>query len=422
MASVFDAVIVACAPSATERVLGLSLVERGRRVARKAGARRIIIVDGAPAASELAAWDAARGDAALLVIQAGDQLVHLPLVEPLLRATGDRRVAVGFDGGYAGALYAEGAAADEAITAIAAAPETADREVAARWSDATEVAHGDIARHAATTPEERRGATHMLLRLIIKHEDSAITNYVYRPLSRPLTRMLVWTPITPNQVSIVVLLIGMLGCWIAAHAGPRALVVGCGLVLVAGIIDGCDGEIARLKLNGSKAGAWLDTIVDEMTTLVLMFAVGYHTYLHHPHTWVAAAIAIGIASMAIAVYGIYYFLIVVSKTGNSQHYLGDLEIVGDGASSALRRRVKPPSNAPRWVIKAGELLMLVVRRDFVNLASFLVACANGYAIIFGTMWTGAVITCVVVASEHVKLRRQLRELARRGARPALLAS
>jgi len=422
VASAFDAVIIACAPSARERVLGLSLGERGRRVAAKAGARRVVVVDGAAATADLAAWDAARGEAALLVIQAGDQVVHLPLVEPLLRATGATRIAVGPEGGYAGALYAEGTAAAEAIAAIVRAPEAADLELATQWADATKVAHGDIARHAATTPDERRDATGMLLRLIIKHEDSAITNYIYRPLSRPLTRMLVWTPVTPNQVSILVLLLGMVGCWIAAHPTPRALVLGCGLVLIGGIIDGCDGEIARLKLNGSKAGAWLDTIVDEMTTLVLMFAVGYHTYQLHPHTWVAASIAIGVGSMMIAVYGIYFFLIVVSKTGNSQHYLGDLEIIGEGASSALRRRVKPPSNAPRWVRKAGELLMLVVRRDFVNVASFAIACFNGYAIIYGTMWIGAVITCAVVAGEHVKLRRQLRELARRGARPALRAS
>ncbi|MDX2087581.1 MAG: CDP-alcohol phosphatidyltransferase family protein [Kofleriaceae bacterium] len=418
----FDAVIVAVAPSATARVLGLSLVERGRRVAKKLGARRIYTVDCAAAATGLGAWDAARGDAALLVLEAGDQVVHLPLAEPLVRGSGATRLAVEADGAYAGALWAEGSAASEVVQAIAASPERGGKELAAAWSSATRIPHGDIARHAATTPEERRGATQMLLRLIIKHEDSAITNYIYRPLSRPLTRMLVWTPITPNQVSIAVLLIGMLGCWIVAHPGAEALVVGCGLVLAAGIIDGCDGEIARLKLNGSKAGAWLDTIVDEMTTMVLMAAVGYHTYLHHPHTWVAATIVLGVGSMAIAVYGIYYFLIVVSKTGNSQHYVGDLEIVDDGGTLALRKRVKPPSTAPRWLIKAGELLMLVVRRDFVNLASFIVACFNGYAIIFATTVTGSVITSVVVAIEHVKLRKQLRELARRGGRPRLLAA
>jgi phosphatidylglycerophosphate synthase len=418
----FDAVIVAVAPSATARVLGLSLVERGRRVAKKLGARRIYTLDSTAAAGGLVAWDAARGDAALLVIQAGDQLVHLPLAEPLVRGTGTTRIAVAPDGTYAGALWAEGGAATAAVQAIATAPDRGDKELAAAWTGATKLTHGEIARHAATTPEERRGATQMLLRLIIKHEDSAITNYIYRPLSRPLTRMLVWTPITPNQVSIAVLLIGMLGCWIVAHAGAKALVVGCGLVLAAGIIDGCDGEIARLKLNGSKAGAWLDTIVDELTTMVLMAAVGYHTYLHHPHTWVAATIVLGVGSMAIAVYGIYYFLIVVSKTGNSQHYIGDLEIVDNGGTLALRKRVKPPSTAPRWLLQAGDLLMLVVRRDFVNLASFIIACLNGYAIIFATTVAGSVITSVVVATEHIKLRKQLRELERRGGRPALLAS
>ncbi|HVV86793.1 MAG TPA: hypothetical protein VHE35_27230, partial [Kofleriaceae bacterium] len=133
----FDAVVLAVSPHAHTRIAGVSLVERGRRSASKAGARRIRVLESADDVRDLPAWAAERGDHAIVVVQAGDQLVHTPLLAPLAAATGDRRLAVGPDGAYAGALWAEGAAADEAIAAIVsagAAPGAADRELADRWA------------------------------------------------------------------------------------------------------------------------------------------------------------------------------------------------------------------------------------------------------------------------------------------------
>src|SRR5687768_3423853 len=118
----FDAVVLAVSPHAAARVAGLSLRERGRRVAARLGARRDQVVDDDAAAAALPAWDAERGDAALLVLRAGDQVVHTPLVEPLLAGRGDLRVAVGPDGAYAGAALARGPAAAALIAALARDP------------------------------------------------------------------------------------------------------------------------------------------------------------------------------------------------------------------------------------------------------------------------------------------------------------
>ena len=97
-----DALILADSPHARTELLGLTLMERGRRVASRAGARRVFVLDSADAAAGLLAWAEGLGHAALLVVRASDQVVHKPLVEPLLRGTQDRRLAVGPDGAYAG--------------------------------------------------------------------------------------------------------------------------------------------------------------------------------------------------------------------------------------------------------------------------------------------------------------------------------
>jgi hypothetical protein len=121
------------------------------------------------------------------------------------------------------------------------------------------------------------------------------------------------------------------------------------------------------------------------------------------------------------IYGIYYFLIVVSKTGNSQHYVGKLEIVDDPALGlGLRPRPVGPPSLPPWLRTIGTALAQVIRRDFINLGSVAIACANGYLFIYLAMLAGGVVTVLIILPEHIRLRLQLRELRRRGGSPRLL--
>jgi len=415
----FDAVILADSPHADAVILGLTLAERARRVAVRAGARRVYVVASDTHLPNLARWDAERGDAALLVIRGGDQLVHLPLVRPLLAGHAAARVAVGPDGELAGALYVRGPTAADVVAAIG----RGEQDLVALVPGAERIAHGDIARHPATTKAERKAAARMLLRILVKQdEDSPVSKYVYRPLSRPITRLLVGSPVTPNQVSYVVGLIGLIGCWFTAQPTKHALILGAGLVLVAGILDGCDGELSRLRLTSSAYGAWLDTVVDEVTSVVYFFAIGYHTYLHHPQPWLASTIVLGGACYVASIYGIYYFCIVVLKAGGSQYYVGNLEVVETDAGVGLRPRPRAPSTLPRWMQHVGTWLLYVIRRDFINLAAFFITLVNGYAVIYGVICAGAIVAGLIVTREHVRLRSQLREVARRGGMPRLLQS
>ncbi len=438
-ASAFDAIVLADSPHANEVLLGLTLVERARRVAGRVGARRIFVVDGPAKAGELAAWDAERGEAALLVVRGGDQLVHMPLLRPLVEgsgardgasqrmlASGDRRIAIDPHGQYAGAMWLTNADARAAITAIAQHPADADRELAAAWlasGATTKIVHGDIARHHAATPAERKAATKMLLRILVKPtEDSPVSQYIYRPISKPMTRALLHTSITPNQVTVIVGIIGLIGCYLTALPGQAMLIWGAFLVFFSGILDGCDGEIARLKLTSSPLGAWLDTIVDEITSVAYFIAIGYHTYRLHPHDWVAGSIVIGTICYAASIYGIYYFCIVVLKAGGSQYYVGTLDVVEGHDGVGLRARPRAPSNLAPWMLAVGQWMLYVIRRDFINLAALALTLVNAYALIYGGIFAGAVVSGLIVTREHIRLRSQLEEVARRGGIPRLLSS
>ena len=98
-----------------------------------------------------------------------------------------------------------------------------------------------------------------------------------RHLSYRLTPILLKTPITPNQITTISLLLGLIcaacftqGNWIAGIIG--------GLLLVASYtFDNCDGEIARLKNMSSEFGAKLDDMSDWIVDASFFAALGYGT-------------------------------------------------------------------------------------------------------------------------------------------------
>ena len=108
--------------------------------------------------------------------------------------------------------------------------------------------------------------------------DSFMDRYFTRNLSRFLTRQFVKTPITPNQLTLVSLAIGLeaAGCFLFGGYGMGLL--GAGLLLLSASIDCVDGEIARLKYMESPFGKRLDIICDNLVHIAVFFAIGMGLY------------------------------------------------------------------------------------------------------------------------------------------------
>lgn len=382
----FDALILAVGPAARRhKVCGLTLAERGRRTAQRAGASRVIVVDDAEAARRLAAELSGTRD--LVVLQCADQVVHFPLLDAV--RGGGARIAIGEDGAYAGCLWIPAAQVPAALAAIAANPETGDAELAAAWragGEATTHVHGPIARHRAVTRDERRAATKMLFQIIYKPQDAALSKILFRPIAYPITRLLLPTFVTPNMVTFMAAAMALTGCVIVAGASYEAAVVGALLQHLASYLDCTDGEIARLRHEGSKMGQWYDTLADEATTIAYTAGIGYHVYRNHEGAWyhpyLGWSIPIAVAGTLVSVYVIYYYLIKVSRTGNSQDY----------------------------PVKQGQLTWLseLTHRDFIGLATFVLAVVNLNEIAYAMLAVGAVVSAVILFREHVQLREDLR--------------
>jgi phosphatidylglycerophosphate synthase len=104
--------------------------------------------------------------------------------------------------------------------------------------------------------------------------DTPLDTVFHRRLSRPLTRIAIALGLTPNQVSMLSLLVGLLAVWGFWRATPASAVVGLILYAVAVVLDHSDGEVARLTLSESRLGEWLDVATDTIIHGLLVLAMG----------------------------------------------------------------------------------------------------------------------------------------------------
>jgi hypothetical protein len=303
-----------------------------------------------------------------------------------------------------------------------------DGDAAIAQSATLRVPHGEIARHPIATPDERRAAHRLLYRILIKPQDNAITRLLYRPISSPLTRLLVWTPITPNQISYLVAAIVALGCWLTASVSTGRVIAGTAVILAAAYLDCCDGEVARLKLLSSRLGAWLDTIIDELSSVGYMAALGWHCHLAYGPRYLGdlgfdpwlAGIVLGVVTYGGAMYCIYYNIIVGVGSANSQDYAGRFEVVPGGQPGSVRLRpaaakpIAPRRELPGWLAAIATYAPYVVRRDFISWAALGFVVLHGEAVLFAGLTLGGIVTFVIVALDHIQLRRLRRSIVRGG--------
>ena len=133
------------------------------------------------------------------------------------------------------------------------------------------------------TPEAFGEARRRLLASLTKgREDGYVSVRLNRPLSRRLSAHLAATGITPNQITVISFLISLTGAGLLSVGMFATGVIGGLLVQGASVIDGCDGEIARLKHLSSPRGAWLDTVLDRYADMAVALAVTFAYARVHP--------------------------------------------------------------------------------------------------------------------------------------------
>ena len=105
-------------------------------------------------------------------------------------------------------------------------------------------------------------------RWLVKPTDGIFAR-LNRRVSIPISRQIIRFPITPNMVSLFTLGVSFSSGVFYARGGYWNMLLGASLSLFASILDGSDGEVARLKLQESAFGCWLETVCDYLYYLFI---------------------------------------------------------------------------------------------------------------------------------------------------------
>jgi len=119
-----------------------------------------------------------------------------------------------------------------------------------------------------TTEEDRQSAERKLDRWLVKPTDGIYAR-LNRRISIPISRQLIKFPISANMVTLFTLVVGLASGTFFALGGYWNTLLGALWCLWSSILDGCDGEVARLKLQDSAFGCWLETVCDYLFYLIL---------------------------------------------------------------------------------------------------------------------------------------------------------
>ena len=118
------------------------------------------------------------------------------------------------------------------------------------------------------TEQQRLLAEQKLDRWLVKPTDGIFARF-NRKISIPISRQLIRFPVTPNMVSLFTLGVSFAAGIFFALGGYWYVLTGAVLSWLASVLDGCDGEVARLKLQESAFGCWLETICDYLYYLFI---------------------------------------------------------------------------------------------------------------------------------------------------------
>jgi phosphatidylglycerophosphate synthase len=160
--------------------------------------------------------------------------------------------------------------------------------VAVTAGEAVPVSAGKVAA-LVTDPTSAREAECRLWASLTSGTDGIVDRFFNRPLGRNLSKILIRTPLSPNQVSILSTLIGVFSGWLFAVG---YFISGALLLQLSAIIDCVDGDLARVLYKESGMGKWLDLAGDQLVHIAVFAGIGFALAENNP-----ASLALAISAV-----------------------------------------------------------------------------------------------------------------------------
>lgn len=97
---------------------------------------------------------------------------------------------------------------------------------------------------------------------------------IYRPLAFLFVKLVFRTNITPNQITLASMVFGIFAGIATAFNSSIAFLIAAIMILLYDVLDCSDGQLARLKHNGTHLGRILDGFADYIVSITVYVGIG----------------------------------------------------------------------------------------------------------------------------------------------------
>jgi len=316
---------IARAPDGAPVILGLSLLERAILAGRRAGYGHVLPLGGnaRPAAGPAAVADwrhlaatLASSRAAPLIVAPAAVLAQTDWLERVASTSGPPAAWAAIPNRIVIISAASAQAAAEALAEDGGAADlvAVEARLARAFGPPAPIPSG-IDPMVVESPEDVRAAERRLLKALTKDTDGFMARHVERPISLLISRRLASTAITPNQMSLISIAVGVCGGPFFLFPRPLMQTIGALLFLAHSILDGCDGELARLKFQQSRLGGVLDFWGDNIVHSVIFGSMAIGWSLSAGAVWPLALGAAAVLGTLASAGFVYWRLMRVKDDG-----------------------------------------------------------------------------------------------------------
>ncbi|HEV8563656.1 MAG TPA: NTP transferase domain-containing protein [Actinomycetota bacterium] len=125
--------------------------------------------------------------------------------------------------------------------------------------------------HDVDTPDDLAIARTRLRRSLVKKADGPVARYLNRPISTRISMAIAPLRLHPDLLSLAALMMGLVAAWLFATGRG---VAGGIAAHAASVLDGVDGEAARLQVRAGPKGALLDGVMDRLADAAILAGLG----------------------------------------------------------------------------------------------------------------------------------------------------
>jgi phosphatidylglycerophosphate synthase len=111
-----------------------------------------------------------------------------------------------------------------------------------------------------------------------KADDGFIASHFDRHISQFISRRIAHFDISPNQITLMGMSLGLVAAFLLSRPGYWPKLIGSLLFVICVIVDGVDGEVARLALKESNFGHYLDIVTDNIVHAAIFVGIAFGLY------------------------------------------------------------------------------------------------------------------------------------------------